>query len=148
MLMSRPTVNLILKNQNANDLNGRRLTYGQTVNSVDDLNDLLLSNDLPRVKVYDAGYYADPPGSAPSFSRFITNGVIVMVGVRDDGEQLGEYRLTRAAQNEGAAPGEWYAVDDRRQKDPCSVILRAGHNGGPVPYYTEGFATINAAAPF
>lgn len=148
LLMSRPTVNLIIKNQNPADLNGRRLQYGQTVNSVDDLNDLLLSNDLPRVKVYDAGYYLDPPGRAPTFNRFLTNGKIVLVGVRDDGELLGEYRLTRAAQNERSAPGEWYQVEDRRQKDPCKVTLRAGHNGGPVPYYTEGFATVNAAAAF
>lgn len=148
MLMSRPTVNLILKNQNAADLNGRRLQYGSTVNSLDDLNDLLLSNDLPKVKVYDAGYYSDPPGTAPTFSRFLTNGKIVLVGVREDGEQLGEYRMTRAAQNDNSAPGEWYQVEDRRTKDPCQVILRSGHNGGPVPYYTEGFARINAAAAF
>jgi hypothetical protein len=148
MLMSRPTANLILKNQNNADLNGRRLQYGSTVNNLDDYNDLLASNDLPKIKVYDGGYYADPPGTAPTFARFITNGAIVLVGVREDGEQLGEYRMTRAAQNENSAPGEWYQVEDRRSKDPCQVILRSGHNGGPVPYYLEGFARINAAAPF
>ena len=149
MLMSRPTLNLILKNQNAADLNGRRLGYGQTVNSEKELSELLVSNDLPPVKVYDEGYYLDPPGTAPTFNRFMTNGKIVMVGVRQDGEQLGEYRLTRCAQNgENAGPGEWYQVEDRRKKDPVSVVLRAGHAGGPVPYYTEGFATINAAAAF
>lgn len=149
MLMSRPTLNLILKNQNATDLNGRRLTYGQTVNSEKELNELFVSNDLPPAKVYDEGYYPGPAGPAANFTRFLTNGKIVMVGVRTDGEQLGEYRLTRCAQNgENAGPGEWYQVEDRRTRDPVSVILRAGHAGGPVPYYTEGFAVINAAAPF
>lgn len=146
MLMSRPTVNLILKNSNAADLNGVRLQYGSTIKNVDDLNDLMLSNDLPPVKVYDAGYYADPPGTAPTFNRFITNGKIVMVGVRDDGEQVGEYRLTRAAQNGSSAPGEWYTVEDRTQKSPPQIILAAGHNGGPVAYYPEGIAIVNAAA--
>jgi hypothetical protein len=150
MWMSRPTANLILKNANANDISGRRSKYGSTINSIADLNDLLLENDLPIIKTYDKGYYSDPPGSAPTFNRFLTNGKIVMVGVRDDGEQLGEYRLTRAAQSgsENASPGEWYQVEDRRKQDPCQVILRAGHNGGPVCYYTEGFVTINAAVAF
>lgn len=148
MLMSRPTLNLILKNQNAADLNGRRLNYGNTVNNVEDFNDLLVSNDLPKVKVYDEGYYSDPPSSAPTKNRFVTNGKIVLVGARKDGEPIGEYRLTRAAQNERSAPGEWYQVQDRRDKDPCQVILRSGHNGGPSVYYPEALATINAAAPF
>jgi hypothetical protein len=148
ILCSRPTANLILKNQNAADLNGRRLQYGQTINNLEDMNEFLLSNDLPPLRVYDKGYYSDPPGSAPTFNRFLTNGMMVAVGVREDGEQLGEYRLTRAAQNEKGSPGEWYQVEDRRQKDPCQVILRAGHNGGPVAYYTEGFAAIHAADPF
>lgn len=148
MLMSRPTLNLLLKNQNAADLNGRRLNYGNTVNNVEDFNDLLVSNDLPKVKVYDEGYYSDPPGSAPSKNRFVTNGKIVLVGTRKDGDPVGEYTLTRAAQNERSAPGEWYQVEDRRDRDPCQVILRSGHNGGPRCFYPEGLATINAAAAF
>lgn len=148
ILCSRPTVNLILKNQNAADLNGRRLNYGNTVNNLEDFNELLASNDLPKFKVYDEGYYADPPGTAPTFNRFLTNGKLVLCGVRDDGEQLGEYRLTRAAQNENSTPGEWYQVEDRRDKESPQVVLRAGHNGGPAAYYVEGFAIVNAAAAF
>lgn len=148
MLMSRPTANLILNNQNAADLNGRRLAYGQTVNNLDDFNDLMASNDLPKIRVYDEGYYSDPPGSTPTKNRFLTNGKIVLVGVRNDGEQLGEYHLTRAPQNENSKPGEWYQVKDKRNDTPCEVILRGGHAGGPVPFYTEGFAVVNAAAPF
>ena len=154
ILCSRPTINLILRNSNPADLNGKRLDYGQTINAVDDLNEILVANDLPPFRVYDKGYYPDPPGSpfnppgdyqTQPVVRFLTNGQLVLVGAREDGETLGEYRLTRAAQNENSAPGEWYQVEDRRQKDPCQVILRAGHNGGPVPYYIEGFATVNAA---
>jgi len=148
MLMSRPTLNLLLKNQNAADLNGRRLNYGNTVNNVEDFNDLLVSNDLPKVKVYDKGYYSDPPGSSPTKNRFLTNGKIVLVGDREDGAPMGEYRLTRAAQNERSAPGEWYQVEDRRDRDPCQVIIRSGHNGGPALFMPECVATINAAAPF
>lgn len=142
ILCSRPSANMILKNQNAADLNGRRLQYGQTVNNIEDFNKLLISNDLPPLLVYDAGYYSDPPGSAPTFNRFIANGYYVLVGRRTDGEQLGEYRMTRAAQNDGGAPGEWYQVEDRRSKSVPEVLMRMGHNGGPVPFYTEGFATV------
>lgn len=153
IMCSRPSINLILKNQNPADLNGRRLQYGQTINSADDLNEILVSNDLPTFRVYDKGYYSDPPGSPfdppafqpGAFNRFLTNGMFVLVGVREDGEQLGEYRLTRAGQNERSAPGEWYQVDDLRIKTPPQVVLRAGHNGGPVPYYIEGFATVVGA---
>ena len=63
ILCSRPSANLILKNQNPADLNGRRLEYGQTVNNLDDFNELLASNDLPPFKVYDKAWYSDPPGS-------------------------------------------------------------------------------------
>lgn len=156
ILCSRPSANLIIKNQNAADLNGKRLEYGATINSVEDFNELMVANDLPPLKVYDGAWYSDPPGSPfnptpyqpGTRNRFIPNGSFVLVGVRDDGETLGEYRLTRAAQNgEQASPGEWYQVEDRRDRDPCQVILRAGHNGGPVPFYLEGFCCVNGASP-
>lgn len=155
ILCSRPSANLIIKNTNPADLSGKRLDYGATINSVDDFNELMVANDLPKLKVYDGAYYADPPGGVfnpPGYTpgartRFIANGSYVLVGVRDDGAQLGEYRLTRAAQNgENAGPGDWYQVEDRRDKDPCQVILRSGHNGGPVPEYLEGFAIVNGAS--
>lgn len=146
MLMSRPTANLILKNLNKADLEGRRLNYGQTVNNLDDLNDLLVSNDLPKIKVYDKTYRPDPVGSGPV--RFLTNGKIILVGVRDDGEQVGEYQLCRAAHNGNNSPGEWYSVEDFRKTRHPKIILAAGHNGGPVVFYPEGLAVINAAAAF
>ena len=150
MLMSRPTLNLFLKNANAADINGKRLRYGETINGEDQLSEILTENSLPPVMVYDEVWYADPPGSnpptTPAATRFIPNGKIVLVGRRVDGEPVGEYSLTRAAQNEKSGPGEWYQVEDRRANDPCQIIMRAGHNGGPVAYYSEAIAVINAAA--
>jgi hypothetical protein len=154
ILCSRPSANLLLKNQNPADLNGKRLEYGATINNIEDYNEFLISNDLPKIKAYDGAYYADPPGGVfnpPGYTpgtrtRFIPNGAYILIGVRDDGAQIGEYRLTRAAQNgESSAPGEWYQVEDRRDKDPCQVILRGGHNGGPVPQLLECFAIVNGA---
>ena len=42
-------------------------------------------------------------------------------------------------------PGIRQVVNDRRDWSPPHVLLSSGHNGGPVPYYTEGFAVVNAA---
>jgi|GEM_PF-3324235 len=145
ILLSRPTLNLILNNANSADFYGRRADYGATFNNVEDLNEFQAGNELPPFKVYDAGYYSDPPSGAPVFNRFLTNGKLVFVGQRTDGEPIGEYRLTRTAQNPNSAPGDWYSVQDLRQHEPFSVILRQGHNGGPVPYYPEALATVTVA---
>jgi hypothetical protein len=146
LLCSRPTLNLVMNNANPADFFGRRADYGATFNKLEDLNDFMASNDLPQFKTYDEGWYSDPVGNAkPVFNRFLTNGKVVLCGVRDDGEPIGEYRLTRAAANPGSAPGEWFSVEDRRNMEPFKVILRQGHNGGCVPYYPEAIACLNVA---
>ncbi len=145
LLMSRPTFNLIMKNTNANDAGGKRLAVGSNINSLEDVNKYLAADDLPVIEIVDENYYVEGASIA---TRYFTNGKIVVVGHREDGEQIGEYRLTPAAQNQNMQPGEWFTVEDRRMKDPYDVTLRMGHNGGPVVYHPEAMAIINAAAPF
>jgi hypothetical protein len=142
MLMNRVTLNTILNNANAADLGGKRFDVGQTLNSVAELNDILIANDLPKVRVYDEGFYP----TAGGFQRFIPNGRIALLGKRTDGETVGEYRLTRYAQN-GGGKGYWVNVDDMTSgpgSDPPKVIVKAGHNGGPVIYYPEAVLSITA----
>jgi hypothetical protein len=148
ILCSRPTANLVLNNANAADIFGKRREVGATFNSIDDVNKLLLANDLPQFEIVEDGYYPGPvqSGKPSNFTRFLTNGKMVLIGAREDGAPIGDYRLTRAAQNANSGPGEWYTVEDNRQRSPWGMILSMGHNGGPVPYYPEGIAVINAAA--
>lgn len=150
MLMSRPTANLILNNSNAADLGGKRLAAGSTFNSIEDVNKILAANDLPTIETVDDGYYPGPvqSGRPSNFTRYFTNGKILLAGKRDDGAPLGEYRLCRAMQNAGGKGGEWYTVEDNTQRAPWNLILNMGHNGGAVPFYPEGFAVINAAVAF
>lgn len=145
LIMSRPTLNLILANTNANDFGGKRLEVGSTINSLEGLNRYLLADDLPPVELCDEDYYADGSTTA---TRYITNGKIVLIGRRDDNAVIGEYRLTKAAQNENSKPGEWFSTEDRRMYSPPKVTFSMGHNGGPVIYHPEAIAIINAAAAF
>lgn len=145
LLMSRPTLNLILSNANSADLGGKRIANGGTLNSLDDVNEVLVANDIPPAEIYDGAYYPDGGGSPV---RFIPNGKIVVCGNRTDGAPMGEYAQTRAAQNENSAPGEWYTVEDFRKTTRPRIVMGAGHNGGPRLLFPETVAVINAAAPF
>ena len=141
MLMNRATLNTILSNTKAGDLGDRRFDVGQTLNSVDELNDILIANDLPKVRIYNEGYYPEPSGA---FTRFIPDGKILILGKRTDGEPIGEYWLTRAAQN-GGKPGYWVDVVDMTTgvgSDPPKVLVKAGHNGGPKLFYPEAVISI------
>lgn len=140
MIMNRATLNQTLANTNANDLGGRRFEMGQTTNSVDQLNEILLANDLPVVRLYDEGYYPD----TGAFQKFVPNGKVIVLGKRTDGEPIGEYVLTRAAQK-GGKPGWWTDVVDNTTgplADPPHVLAKAGHNGGPKVYYPEAVLSI------
>ena len=143
MYMSRITFNNIIANSNSADLGKTRMQYGQTLNSVSSLNDILLENGLPAIELYDESWY--PAGSIQQSqaTRFITPGKIVVVGKRMDGETIGEYRLTRSANNAGK-PGQFTLVKDRRDEVPAEIEITQGHNGGPVIFYPEAVCSIQA----
>lgn len=141
IILNRVTLNQVLANTNAADLGGKRFEYGQTLNAVRNLNDLLLANDLPTLSVYDEGYYPEDSGA---FVKFIPNGKAILIGKREDGEPIGEYVLTKAAQK-GGQPGWWTDVVDNSTgplADPPHVLAKAGHNGGPKVYYPEAVLSI------
>lgn len=156
-LMSSGTLQTILRNTNPADIGGKRLEVGSTVNDVGGFNKLLLSNMLPEIVVYDAGFYPDTlPGTPlPPLQLFIPEGKILLLGKRVDGSPIGAYRLTRNARSElpdkktgDALPLElgFYVqtVDYRLTTDRNAVDIIMGHNGGPTPEYPEIAATINA----
>lgn len=135
------TANNIMNNANAADLFGRRGMVGTTLNSLTDINAIFLANDLPQIKVYDEGYLDD----TGTFQLFIPNNVAILIGRRSNNAPLGEYRMTRNANNPGAAPGPYMRVIDNINTTlevPRQITVHDGHNGGPVLFYPSAIVRM------
>lgn len=138
LYVNRSTANAMLNNLNAADLYGRRTTGLGTFNSLPQINTLLASDDLPSIQVYDDGYYND----AGTFTLFVPNNRAILVGTRRDGDPVGEYRMTRNANNPGFAPGPYMKVVDDPDQVPRSLAIHDGHSGGPVLYHPAAIVVI------
>lgn len=138
--INQVTANNLLQNANANDLFGRRLTGLTTINNVGDINRLLAGDDLPTIQIYDEGYLND----AGTFVPFIANNKGVLVGRRPAGQVIGDYALTRNANNPTLAPGAYMRVFDRGEDQvPRQIEVHDGHNGGPRVYYPSAIVVCN-----
>ena len=137
LYMNQVWVNNLLQNTNTNDAYGKRLQYGQTINSLADINSINKANNLPEIVPYDKGYLPDGGGGlASSFIPFIPNSVGVLVGARTNGARLGEYRMTRNPNNPKFEPGPYTRVIDHGEhRIPRQVDVHDGHSGGPVVYF-------------
>jgi hypothetical protein len=129
--MNRTTFNQMIANTNAADLGGRRVTGFQTVNGPNQLNELLSQDDLPNIAIYDRGYLND----SGTFTLFIPNNKAIVIGARTDGAPVGEYRLTRNANNPGASAGPYMKTVDDPDRVPRTIEVHDGHNGGPILYH-------------
>lgn len=135
MIMNRVTANHLLLNNNAADLGKQRLNYGQTVYALDYVNTILVANGLPPLLVYDKGYRADGTGT---FTPFIPDGKVILVGQRPNGETLGEFQLTRNASNPNGAPGAYTYISDSLDTGkpiPRRIRIDDGFNGGPTLWF-------------
>lgn len=131
LYMNRTTMNQLLSNTNANDMGGRRVTGLQTVNGPVALNQVLSADDLPGIVVYDQGYLDDNG----TFQLYIPNNKAVLVGSRRDGDPVGEFRLTRNANNPGMAPGAYMKVIDDEDVVPRTIQVHDGMSGGVVLFH-------------
>lgn len=139
--MNRVTANALLNVTNAADLFGRRTNYGATYNTLADVNTWLESNDLPQIMVYDR-FYIDDAGTA---QRFIPNGKAILIGKRTNNARLGEYRMTRNANNPRMEAGAYTRVIDRGETHiPRTIEVHDGHNGGPVIFFPGAIVVITA----
>ena len=135
--MNRATANNLLSNSNSADLGGRRVFGGNTINDVTGITRILQGEDLPSIVVYDEGYYND----SNTFTLFIPNNKVVVIGQRAAGQRIGEYVKTLNANNPGRAPGSYSFVIDRangtngEKRVPPNMEVHQGHNGGPVLFY-------------
>ena len=132
------TVNNALNNTNSADVGGKRRNAGASVNSLQDLNQIFLDNDLPTLTEYDRGYLDD----TGTFQPFIPDNVCVVVGARVNDQKLGEYRLTFNAVT--GAPGPYTRVlDHYDDMVPPTVEVHDGHNGGPVIFFPSGVVILS-----
>lgn len=141
--MNRVTLNQMLANTNMVDIAGRRTAGLQTVLTLTELNAINAGEGLPTIVPYDQGYLND----AGTFVPYIANSKVIVVGRRTDGSPIGEYRLTRNAQNPGAAPGAYQFISDSmagpNPRPPRKIEVHDGHNGGPVLVFPSAIVVMN-----
>lgn len=140
------TTNVMLSNANQNDLGGKRVVGGGTYNDLNQVNQLYGANGLAKFVSYDEGYMADGTevgpggvslGYAPnSFQLLIPDGYVVFIGKRPNGAKVGEYRITRNAQNaDGGGRPYVKVIDTIDRRVPRNIEVHVGHNGGPLVFF-------------
>lgn len=146
--MNRVTANSLLNNANAADVAGKRTGGFGTFNSIAEMNTLFTADDLPNIVVYDEGYLVDgsvlssPPYG--TFTPFIANGVAVLIGQRPGGQRVGQYKMTRNANNPGLAPGPCMKVRDLGEiQSPRLIKIEDMHNGGPAIQYPSAIVSVS-----
>jgi hypothetical protein len=142
MYMNSITLSYLLRNINANDLGGQLTTSVGTVKPVKTLaevNSVLTGHGLPEIVEYNEGYFDE----AGTYTKWIPNDVVSIVGQRSNGDKLGEYRMVRNAQNPNGEAGRYEKVIDHLEtRVPRMIEVHRGHNGGLVIFY--GSAIIRA----
>lgn len=137
------TISYLLRNQNPNDLGGQMAiaTGGvKPFKSLADINTVLQGFDLPAIVEYDEGYFAEATGT---YTKWIPNDVLSIVGARLNGDRLGAYRKVRNANNAAFAPGSYdIVIDWKNLRVPRLIEVHRGHNGGLVVFY--GSAIVRA----
>jgi len=143
VFMNAISVSNLLRNRNPADLGGQ-MAYAQggvkPFKNLAEVNTLLNGFNLPTIVVYDEGYFAESTGT---YTKWIPDDVISIVGARLNGDRLGEYRMVRNANNSNFAPGRYEKVIDWGElRVPRLIEVHRGHNGGLVIYY--GSAIVRA----
>jgi hypothetical protein len=137
--MNQVTFNYMVANTNTADLYGRRVTGLATINSQNQMNELLTMDNLPQIVIYEEGYYND----SGVFTLYIADGEAVVVGVRQTGVPIGNYQMTRNANNPDMAPGPYMRVIDNLERTiPRQIQVHDGHSGGPTLYFPKAVVRL------
>jgi hypothetical protein len=130
--VNQTTATRIMSNRNANDLWGIKLGGGNSPLGIDDVNTILSRKGLPRVVVYDEGYF-DETGT---FINYIPDNVGIVIGRRQSGAPLGAFRFVINVNNAGGTPAPYTRVIDHfDRRIPRLVEVHDGFSGGPVLYF-------------
>lgn len=129
--MNQVTFQALSRNINAADIYGTRTAGLATVIGINDINNVLLLNGLPKIAVYDKGYLND----SNTFIPYIPNNTVIVFGNREDGESIAQYQMTPCAEREDLGPGQYSRVTDSINSNngvPREIQVHLGHNGGPA----------------
>jgi len=137
--LNRITANRLFTNTNQADIYGRRTAGLGTFNSEAQLNMLFAGDGLPQVRIYDGGYLDE----TRTFQPFLPDGVVIVQGRRTDGAPVGEYQMTRNANNPGLAPGAYTRVVDDEDDIPRQIAVHDGHSGGPALFFPSAIVRMN-----
>lgn len=139
MYMNRSTMNAILSNTNPADLGGRRGAGLSSINGPAQVNELLAMDDLPNIVVYDRGYLDD----SGTFQLFVPNNKVIVIGARLDNDPVGEFQMTRNANNPNSAPGAYTKIIDRGEDTvPRSIEVHDGWNGGLALFHPAAIVVM------
>lgn len=145
-VMNGVTARYLLSNSNAADLGGKFVNGGSTVNSLADVNIIQLANDLPKIAIYDEGYYDD----SNTFQYYVPTNKVIVVGARNNGEPVAAYFKTRHSLA-GGGVGSWEYVKDAvngvnvAKEVPSYWALLRGHNGGPAVFQPKGICVMDVS---
>lgn len=149
--MNAKTYNVLSLNTNSADIYGRRTAGLGTINSLPQINALLQNDDLPQIIVYDQGYRTVAEDNYTwTFTPFIPDGVVVVVGKRPAGQRVGAYRMVRNVNNPSFTPGSYtYVTDSLTSNNPVprKITVHTGHNGAPVIFYPSAIVKMNVYTP-
>jgi hypothetical protein len=138
--MNRTTFNTMISNTNNTDIAGRRTSGLLTVLNLEEVNKVLAGEDLPQIVIYDRTYQDE----TDTFQLFLPNNKVVLVGVRPNGETVGDYAMTRNANNDDLGPGSYTLVEDslNEQRPPRRLRVHRGHNGGPRIWFPSAVVVM------
>lgn len=138
--MNRVTWNRAISNTNNADLYGRRQAGFGTFNNLTSVNELLTGDDLPKVVINDRGYLND----AGTFTPFIPDGKVVVVGKRPGTRQVGSFKMLRNVNDLDDMVGPYTRVIDRGESQiPRRIEVHRGWTGGICIYYPSAIVTMN-----
>lgn len=144
--MNKVTFNGLVANRNAADLYGQR-TGGLFSAGIEaglnlaQINSILMGEDLGEIIVYDEGYYDDST-TVPTFTQWIPNNKVLVVGERLDRSRLLQYVYTANLANMDMGAGPAYRVWMSVEAIPKQHIYR-GFNGVHQMFFPSAFVVMN-----
>lgn len=129
-------------NTNDADIGGKRVGFGNTVATLDEVNNLLRSKGAPSIVVYDEGYEDENGDWVP----YIPDGHATIIGKLNNGETLGEFRFTRNMNTTPPGqPAAYTKVVEKGDEVPYGIEVHDGFNGGPVIFYPGSIVNLDAS---
>lgn len=133
-LMNQVTFDHMIGNTLATDLGGRRDGL-DLIMGLESTNKLNMKDGLPKVEIYDQGYYTD----AGVWTQWIPDNYVVVIGKRKNGAEIGNFILTKNASNPDFGSRPFSSVIDTGRlpgfRPPRMIEVHRGFNGGTAIYY-------------